>query len=140
MRRPGLPLVASTLVLATTALMTGCSITITSNEPTEAASGMAEASAAPSDFRSEFYDFCALEARGSMDFISILGPDAADAIAEGIAQSIELQALTGDDAQACTDGWVDTLALAGITYDPATGTMTGEFTALPSLEASPAAS
>lgn len=115
-------------LLAATSMLSACSVTVTENQPSAEPSS---ASAAPTDFASDYYDFCALEARGSLDFLSMLGPDAADAIAEGIAQSIEQQGVTGQDADACTKGWIDALAEAGVTYDPATGTMTGEFTATP---------
>ena len=61
--------------------------------------------------------------------------DAGSAIKDGIDQSIAQQQLTGADVDACIKGWTDTLALNGLTYDPATQTVTGELTATSSNDA-----
>lgn len=127
MRRAPASVLAMLLALALPGSLTACSITITStSEPTTAASASApgastsEATPEPSQsaiIDQALYDFCVEEATGSLDFISMLGEDANDAIAEGIAQSIAGQQMVGAQAEACKQAWIETLATAGVTYD-----------------------
>jgi len=107
--------------------LTGCSVSITANDAASTAPTLdasASASQAAVD-TADFVTFCQLEAKGSLDFLSVLGDSAKDAIKDGIAQSISQQGLTGSDAQACTQAWVETLKGFGLTYDPVANTITG---------------
>lgn len=130
--------IAAAAVLVAGALaLTACSVSVTANdapqpESTASATPNASEAAVISD---EVFSFCSLEARGSIDFISLLGEDAAAAIKDGIAQSIAQQELTGPDVDRCVKGWVDTLALNGLSYDSATETVTGTLTATSSNDA-----
>lgn len=144
MRRTALALLLASGAVA----LSGCSISVTANEgPTDevmASDGTDVAASeepAPDaseqvEIDQEIYDFCALEATGSLDFIALLGDDADIAITDGIQQSIDQQELTGAQAESCTQAWIQTLADNGVTYTggPAAGS------AEPSPAASPAAS
>lgn len=135
----------TTLLLALGALaLSGCSVSITADgtagsssplDPSAAASAAASQAAVDSQ---DYVTFCGLEAKGSLDFLSVLGDGAGDAIKDGISQSISQQGLTGKDAEACTQAWVDTLKGYGLTYDPVANTISGTLTVPDS--ASPAAS
>lgn len=107
-----------------------CSVTVTSNDSVDAqATASPEASAQASPDASEaaaidadIYNFCRLEAEGSLDFILILGDQANDGITDGIAESISQQELTGLQAESCKKAWIETLAASSITYvDPESG-------------------
>ena len=136
---------ATTYLLAVGALaLTACSVSIEANESADSAppiDASAAASAAASQAAVDSQDyvtFCGLEAKGSLDFLSVLGDGAGDAIKDGIAQSISQQGLTGKDAEACTQAWVDTIKGFGLTYDPVNNTISGTLTVPDG--ASPAAS
>ena len=135
--RSALVLLASGVIASVS--LTGCSISVSANDALDT-SASASAAASPNASEAavisdEIFSFCSLEARGSIDFISLLGADAGSAIKDGIDQSIAQQQLTGADVDACIKGWTDTLALNGLTYDPATQTVTGELTATSSNDA-----
>jgi len=119
-------------------LMSGCSFTISSNdEPTVEVTGSAAASLIASEAAAideEIYKFCTNDAEGSIDFISILGDDAPQAIEDGITQSIEQQQMTDAQAIACRQAWADTLAASGIDFEVA-GTSTGAIAPTPSPSA-----
>ena len=116
--------IIGTLVLA------ACSVSISANEPVVEPSAATSTSAAEAaEINSGFIEFCSLEATGSLDLIGTLGNDSgASLVADGIAQSIAQQSMTGADAEACTKSWIDTLAKNGLTYDPQAKTLTGELT------------
>jgi hypothetical protein len=108
-----------------TLALSACSVSVTSNETPEGeASASVEASASPNASEAaaidaDIYNFCRLEAEGSLDFILILGDQASDGIADGISQSISQQELTGIQAESCKAAWIETLAANGIEYvDP----------------------
>jgi hypothetical protein len=110
-----------------TLALSACSVSVTSNDnPEVEASASVEASAEASPNASEaaaidadIYNFCRLEAEGSLDFILILGDQASDGISDGISQSISQQELTGIQAESCKAAWIETLAANGIEYvDP----------------------
>ncbi|MFM1917300.1 MAG: hypothetical protein RJB01_815 [Actinomycetota bacterium] len=133
--------IATGAVLVMALVLTGCSITITATDP-DGASANAE-TAAPlteeevvADTNTKIYDFCVLEAVGSLDLLSLMEDETAVAIADGIETSINNQEATAEEADLCTQAWVDTLAEAGLTYDPATGEVSGAITNIP--EAGPA--
>lgn len=127
------PLVAVGGAIVAALALSACSVSVSSNEaPVDEASASAAASPDASqvaEISQEVFSFCSLEARGSIDFIGLLGADAGAAIKDGIDQSISGQQITGPDVDTCIKGWVDTLALNGLTYDPATQTVSGELTA-----------
>ncbi len=110
--------------------LAACSVSISGNEPVVEASTAASTSASDAAvMNSDFIEFCNLEAKGSLDLIGTLGNDSgASLVADGIAQSIAQQNMTGADADACAQAWIDTLAKNGLTYDPQAKTLTGELT------------
>lgn len=132
---------ATGAMIATCITLAGCSITITE---TSDGTGGASAEEIPAlteeeivaDTNTKIYDFCVLEAVGSLDLLSLMEDDAATAIADGIETSINNQEATAEAAELCTQAWVDTLAAAGLTYDPTTGQVSGAITNIP--EAGPA--
>ena len=110
--------------------LAACTVSITANDtaaPSDAGEPSIDASqsAAIADTLS---NFCALEAKGALDFIAIAG---ADGVKDGIDQSIKNQKLTGPQADACVKAWVDTLKSYGYTYDPVANTISGSQTATP---------
>jgi uncharacterized protein (DUF305 family) len=141
MARSAVRSVAIVLTVVAAIALSACSVSITSND-TASAEASAEASAAATPDASEaavidqeIYNFCVNDAQGSMDFLSVLGDQATQAIDDGIAQSIEQQQMTPAQAESCTKAWVDTLAENGITYVPG-----GAGSAAASPAASPGAS
>lgn len=132
MRRPALA-----LALATTGVMlAACSVSITANED-PAPEATAEATIAASEASNEYYAFCVEEAKGGFDLIAAMGDAAGEMIKDGIQQSIEQQGLVGADQDACVKAWVETLAASGMTYDPATGAVSGTLTLTPDATAFP---
>lgn len=128
-------------VAAASLALSGCSITITETTPGTGGASEEEAPALTeeeivADTNTKIYDFCVLEAVGSLDLLSLMEDEAATAIADGIETSINNQEATAEEAELCTQAWLDTLAEAGLTYDPATGEVSGAITNIP--EAGPA--
>lgn len=125
MRRTVLVSLATAGLLA----LSGCSISITANEvPVDPSAEASPNASEIAEISSGFADFCRLEAMGTLDLLSMGGDFAAEMVQDGIQQSIDQQIMVGDDAEACTQAWVDTLAENGFTYDPDAGTLTGELT------------
>lgn len=133
MRRPALALALATIGV----LLAACSVSITANDGGTAPEASAEPTIASSEASNEYYGFCVEEAQGGFDLIAAMGDAAGEMIKDGIQQSIDQQGLTGADADACVKAWVDTLAKSGMTYDPQTGTVTGELTLQPDATAFP---
>jgi hypothetical protein len=144
MRRTALVL----LLACGAAALSACSVSITANaDPDGDASGGAVASTQATPNASEqagideeFYAFCTTEATNNVDFISGLGDLASSMISDGLTQSIAEQQLTGPQADACKQAWIDVMAEAGIEYVDPAGAPSGQASSDASSPASPAAS